>query len=73
MRTRAGGVAMSPMTSATAFFDARGMTVAVGVRRAGNLEFSLEAEDAELSPTGGEVGLGELANGFERHIFDYTV
>jgi hypothetical protein len=34
---------------------------------------ALEAEDAEVSPTGREVGIGELAYGFEGHPIDYTV
>lgn len=33
---------------------------------------AFKAKDAEVAPEGGEVGVGELFDGQERHIFDYT-
>ncbi len=45
-------------------FDGAAVGVGVEVARLGE---AFEAEDAEVSPAGGEVGIGDLANGNERH------
>ena len=64
---------MSPMTSAMADSMRRagaGMLFVAGFRGGDD---ALEAEDAEMSPAGGEVGIGEL--GTERKgigLYDYT-
>ena len=38
----------------------------------GVFDEALEAEDAEVSPAGGEVGFGYFCYAGERHDFDYT-
>ena len=45
-------------------FDLAAVGVGVEVARLGE---AFKAEDAEVSPAGGEVGIGDLANGNERH------
>ena len=65
MRTMGGGgVVRSPMTRAMAVSTRVGVGALAG---GGSGEETLEAEDAEVSPAGGEVGIGELAHGFKGH------
>src|SRR5271169_1690825 len=66
MRTMGGAAKMSPMTRAIADSTRRAGAGAASLQ--GSIrDDSLEAEDAELPPACGEVGIGELANGFEGH------
>ncbi len=47
----------------------RGERVVAGL---GIFDNTFKAEDAEVAPAGGEIGIGHLAEREERHSFDYT-
>ena len=47
----------------------RGGGIAAGLRCRG---WALKAENAEVAPAGGEVGLRDLLCGWELHRFDFT-
>ena len=64
---------MSPMTRATADSMRVAGAGMASLQGCGIGDDALEAEDAEVSPAGGEVGVGYLVHAGEGHSVDYTV